>query len=153
MVVRRIAMDLATWAEVDRPGREFTIGRRLADGAPLTGGTASTEPDLAAVDDLGLPVIDPVAHIRRARTENPEHRFLRRSYNYDEPPEAGGPSRSGQVFLTFQRDPVRQLVPVQRRLDEADLLNRWTTPIGSAVFAVPGGCAPGDYLGRPLLEA
>jgi dye decolorizing peroxidase len=43
------------------------------------------------------------------------------------------------------------VVPVQQRLAESDLLNAWTTPVGSAVFALPRGCAPGEYLGESLL--
>ncbi|MGV8966519.1 MAG: Dyp-type peroxidase [Cellulomonas sp.] len=151
MVVRRIAMDLDTWDVLDRSGREIAIGRRLSDGSPLTGTAELDQPDLDAVNDLGFPVIDTVAHIRRARSANTSERFLRRGYNYDDPPVAGKLSNSGLVFVTFQRDVAAQFVPIARRLDELDLLNKWTTPIGSAVFVVPGGCREGEYLGQRLL--
>ncbi|MGI5996971.1 MAG: peroxidase, partial [Saccharomonospora viridis] len=72
---------------------------------------------------------------------------------YDDPPEPGELSNSGLVFVTFQADIEAQFTPIQRRLAELDSLNDWTTPIGSAVFAVPRGCRPGEYLGQPLLEA
>ncbi|MEZ0493203.1 Dyp-type peroxidase [Kineococcus sp. TBRC 1896] len=150
MVVRRIAIDLDTWDELDRAGREAAVGRRLYDGAPLTGVREHDEPDLEAEDELGLPVIDTFAHIRRARTDDATQAFLRRAYNYDVPPPPGRLSDSGLVFIAFQADPAHQFVPVQQRLDELDLLNRWTTPIGSAVFAVPGGCRRGEYLGQAL---
>ncbi len=153
MVVRRIAMDLDTWDELDRSGREIAIGRTLDTGAPLTGKREHDEPDLDALNDLGFPVIDTTAHIRRARSDNDHERFLRRVFNYDDPPETGQTSNSGLVFVTFQKDVTRQFVPIQRRLDQLDLLNKWTTPIGSAVFAVPGGCAPGEYLAQRLLDA
>ncbi|NTW38569.1 MAG: Dyp-type peroxidase, partial [Cellulomonadaceae bacterium] len=152
MIVRRIATDLDTWDQLDRVGRELVIGRTLDTGAPLTGTFEHDEPDLAARDTLGFPVIDTAAHIRRARTDDPTQRFLRRGYNYDDPPPPGRSTDSGLVFVTFQRDPLHQFVPIQQRLDEADLLNRWTTPIGSAVFAVPPGCAEGEILGHTLLE-
>jgi dye decolorizing peroxidase len=32
------------------------------------------------------------------------------------------------------------------------LLNQWTTPIGSAVFAIPPGCQEGGYIGDTLLS-
>ncbi|GAA4716392.1 Dyp-type peroxidase [Isoptericola chiayiensis] len=153
MVVRRIAMNLDTWDELDRAGREQAVGRRLADGSPLTGTAEHDEPDLEAKGPNGLDVINPIAHIRRARTENAAERFLRRAYNYDDAPGPGELSASGLVFVTFQADVDRQFVPVQRKLDEADLLNIWTTPIGSAVFAVPPGARDGEYLGQALLEA
>ena len=152
MVVRRIAMDLDTWDEIDRPAREQVIGRRLDTGAPLTG-TAEHDPaDLGAVTEAGLPVIETFAHIRRASPHAPRERILRRSYNYDEAPPPGRLSNSGLLFVSFQADVTAQFVPIQRRLDELDLLNEWTTPIGSAVFAVLPGCAPGEYLGQALLE-
>lgn len=148
MVVRRIAMDLDAWEQLDRPGREQVVGRRLADGAPLTGRAEHDEPDLAATGPDGLTVIPPFAHIRRARTDDPRQRFLRRGYNYDD----GAGRDAGLLFITFQADVDAQFVPVQRRLDELDLMNTWTTPIGSAVFAVPGGAAPGEYVGQRVLE-
>ncbi|WP_090763131.1 hypothetical protein [Nonomuraea maritima] len=36
-------------------------------------------------------------------------------------------------------------------LSEADLLNEWTTPVGSAVFAVPPGCRQDGWIGESLL--
>lgn len=53
--------------------------------------------------------------------------------------------------MTFQADVEAQFVPVQRRLDELDLLNEWTAPVGSAVFAVLPGVRPGQVLGAALL--
>lgn len=153
LVIRRIAMGLDTWDALDRPAREEVIGRRLSDGAPLTGDDEHDEPDLDAVDALGLPVIAPFAHIRRARSDDPGQRFLRRVYSYDDPPPPGQRSNSGLLFVTFQADVARQFVPIQQRLAELDLLNQWTTPVGSAVFVVPPGCGPGEYLGQRLLEA
>lgn len=151
MVVRRIAMDLADWDRADRHAREHAVGRRLADGAPLTGGGERTPTDLSATLPSGLPVIDRHAHVRRAAAQEPHERFLRRPYNYDDPLPGGGHA-TGLVFTTFQADPVRQFLPVQRRLAEADLLNLWTRAVGSAVFAVlPGSPEPGSYLGRHLL--
>ncbi|MBE1876788.1 Dyp-type peroxidase [Myceligenerans sp. TRM 65318] len=147
VVVRRIAMDLDGWDEVDRAGRENVIGRRLADGAPLTGNREHDEPDLEATGPNGFGVIDFAAHIRRSRTDDPAERFLRRPYGYDD-----GPGDTGLLFVSYQADVDRQFVPVQRRLDELDLLNEWTTPVGSAIFAVPPGAGPGEYLGQALLE-
>ncbi|GAB4085860.1 Dyp-type peroxidase [Myceligenerans cantabricum] len=147
VVVRRIAMDLDGWDAVDRTGRENAVGRRLDDGAPLTGGREHDEPDLEAEGPNGFGVIDAAAHVRRSRTDDPGERFLRRPYSYDD-----GPDDAGLLFVTYQADVDRQFVPVQRRLDELDLLNEWTTPVGSAVFAVPPGARQGEYLGQALLE-
>lgn len=69
-----------------------------------------------------------------------------------DPPGSESVSEAGQVFVSFQADLNGQFLPIQRRLDALDLLNQWTTPIGSAVFAIPPGCAEGDYVGRSVLE-
>lgn len=151
MVMRRIAMDLDGWDRADRRSREHAVGRRLTDGAPLTGGDELSPPDLEARGADGFPVIDTFSHMRRAMPATPHERFLRRPYSYDDPPEADRTSNAGLVFVAFCADPVRQFLPVQERLAEADLLNLWTTPIGSAVFAVLPGCAEGEILGGGLL--
>lgn len=151
LVLRRIRMELETWDQVDRTGREFTIGRRLSDGAPLTGQKEHDEPDFGKLNHLGFPVIDEYAHIRRARVDDPNLRMLRRSYNYDEGLAKDGTSDSGLLFAAYQADVDKQFVPVQRRLAEGDLLNEWVTTIGSAVFAIPPGCGPDGWIGETLL--
>ncbi|MEU4706301.1 Dyp-type peroxidase [Nocardia salmonicida] len=154
LVLRRIAMDLDTWDELDADGRELTVGRRVADGAPLTGIAEHDEPDLAAVDRNGIPVIPPSSHVARARHTHDGERFLRRGFNYDENPAPGQVSNSGLLFVAYQRDIDRQFLPVQARLAEFDALNEWTTPIGSAVFVIPPGVpGPGHYLGQQLFES
>ena len=55
------------------------------------------------------------------------------------------------MFVAYQADPVRQFVPVQARLADLDLLNLWTTPVGSAVFAVLPGAREGEVLGEAML--
>lgn len=151
VVIRRIAMNLDTWDELDRHGREESVGRKLSSGAPLTGTQEHDEPDFAAVTKLGFPVIPEYSHLRRARPDHPRQRILRRSYNYDAAPEPGGAvSNAGQVFVSYQADVTAQFLPIQQRLDQLDLLNQWTTPIGSAVFAVPPGAREGGFVGEDL---
>ena len=151
MVLRRIAMNVDTWDELDRRGREESVGRTLSNGAPLTGENEHDEPDFDAVTGLGFKVIPEYSHMRRARPENPRQRIFRRGYNYDDAPEPGGAiSNSGQIFVSFQADVTAQFVPIQQRLEKLDLLNEWTTPIGSAVFAVPPGAREGGIVGEEL---
>ncbi|WKG03432.1 Dyp-type peroxidase [Mycolicibacterium sp. HK-90] len=152
MVIRRIEMNLDTWDELDRQSKEFTVGRRLDTGAPLTGARETDEPDFDLARN-GIPVIPENSHVALAHHRGTRERFLRRPYNYDDPAEPGQTSNTGLIFATFQRDIDEQFLPVQRRLAEFDALNQWTTAIGSAVFVVPGGVrTPGDYLAQGLLE-
>lgn len=145
-VVRRIAMDLTTWGGMDQHAKEEAIGRRLSDGAPLTGGTEFTAPDFEATNEYGFPVIPETSHMRLAHAQQPQERMLRRPYNYDD-----GPNDAGLIFTAFMADPDTQFVPIQQRLADSDVLNIWTTPIGSALFAVPPGFEPGQYIGQTLL--
>ncbi|GIG56290.1 peroxidase [Longispora fulva] len=153
LVLRRIRAELEAWDAVDRAGKEFAVGRRLDSGAPLTGTFEHDTPDLTARDALGFPVIADGAHVRRARTTEPGARIYRRPYNYDGPAGPDGRPDSGLVFASYQRDVAGQYLPIQRRLAEADLLNEWTTPIGSGVYAIPPGAEPGRYVGHQLLES
>ena len=149
-VLRRISMDLDKWDGLDRSGRESTVGRTLATGAPLTGTKEHDEPDFTATTALGFPVIPEYSHLRRARSEDRTQRIHRRGYNYDDAPSGAGVSNSGLLFASFQADVDAQFVPIQTRLDTLDLLNQWTTPIGSAVFAIPPGCTKNGYIGDTL---
>ena len=150
MVVRRIEMLLDKWDRLDRSGREASVGRKLANGAPVTGEDEHDEPDFDATTPIGFPAIAEFAHIRRARTANPGEKIFRRGYNYDMGATGLDVSDSGLIFTSFQRDVDSQFVPIQRRLDELDLLNEWTVPIGSAVFAIPPGTRAGGFVGEAL---
>lgn len=151
-VLRRIFMDLDGWDKIDRLGREETIGRTLDTGAPLTGSVEGDEPDLEAKDRLGFPVIPAFAHVRRSKEHEAANKMFRRGYNYDDTVLTGAESvsNSGLLFAAFQADIDKQFVPVQKALDTLDLLNTWTTPVGSAVFAIPPGCQEGGYIGETL---
>ena len=127
------------WDELDRSAMETTIGRRLSNGAPLTGVDEHDEPDLTATDATGLLAIADFAHLRLARGDGPAPQILRRPYNYDESPGADGDSDVGQIFCSYQASIEKQFIPMQQRLAAGDLLNQWITPIGSAVFAIPPG--------------
>ncbi len=149
LVLRDIAMNLETWDEADRPGREFAIGRTVGSGAPLSGGTEFTDPDFKAVDKRGLTKISSASHIARSRDGlGPEVQIHRRPYNY----ETGAGGETGLMFASFQADIERQFLPIQRRLAEVDLLNIWTVPIASTVWAIPRGVREGEYVGQALFE-
>ncbi len=151
LVLRRIRFDLDRWEQIARSDREQIIGRRIADGAPITGGVERTPVDLAATAN-GLSVVPDFAHVRRARAQDPDEVFLRRGYSYDDGPAADFPDGdTGLLFCAYQADIDRQFLPVQRRLAELDLLNRWTTPVGSAVFAILPGAVAGGWLGESVL--
>lgn len=163
LVIRRIHMNLDTWDQSDRPAREDAVGRNLTNGAPLTGTQERDPADLSATNELGFTVIAPYSHIRRASAQTRVEHILRRGYNYDLPVQNasgfsehfetdGGVSNSGLIFCSYQADPLLQFLPIQERLAELDMLNTWTVPIGSAVFALPAGCQQGGFIGENLFN-
>ena len=153
LVLRRIQMDLDTWDDFGRAGKEMAVARRLDTGAPVTGGGEFDDVDLTQVDQNGIPVAATNAHVVRAAPRSPAERMLRRSYSYDDGPTADGRHQAGLIFAAYQADAATAFVPVQARLAQSDLLNNWITHIGSATFVIPPGCAEGEYIGQRLLGA
>lgn len=152
LVLRRIRMKLDTWDSLGREAKEFAIGRRLSNGAPLSGKHLNDIPDFEKVDERGLPMISEVAHIRRASAQNLDERFFRRPFNYVGGVEAGGQREAGMLWAAYAANLSKQYLPVQTRLAKVDLLNLWTTPVGSAVFVMARGFSESESLGADLFD-
>ncbi|MFI1375847.1 iron uptake transporter deferrochelatase/peroxidase subunit [Streptomyces longwoodensis] len=153
VVVRRIRMLLDDWEQLSRAAQEQVIGRRKADGAPLTGGTETTGMDLEKTDANGDLVIPLNAHARITRPDqNGGAAMLRRPFSYHDGFDADGTPDAGLLFVCWQADPLRGFVTVQRKLDRGDALSRFVRHEASGLFAVPGGAAEGEYVGQALLE-
>jgi dye decolorizing peroxidase len=56
----------------------------------------------------------------------------------------------GLIWTAYQTDIDKQYLPLQKRLESMDSLNSWTTPIGSAVFALARGVRPGEIIAQEL---
>jgi deferrochelatase/peroxidase EfeB len=154
-VVRRIRMLIESWDTDSLADQERVFGRVKDSGAPLTGSGEFDEPDLAATDAAGEPVIDPNAHIRLAApATNAGEKILRRGYSYtDGVDPATNLLDAGLFFIAYQQDPRRQFVPIQQRLAHSDNLNEYIRHTGSAVFAMPPGLsAAGDWYGKALFS-
>jgi dye decolorizing peroxidase len=153
-VVRRIRMLLDSWDNLSLERQEQVIGRRKRDGAPLSGGTETTKVDLGKQNPDGSLAVAGDAHIRVAAPEsNGGATMLRRGFSFHDGFGASGAPDAGLLFVAWQADPRRGFVPVQRKLDRGDGLSRFLRHEASALFAVPGGCAPGEYVGQRLLES
>ena len=151
LVLRRIAMQLDTWDQLGTPEKEEVIGRNLSNGAPLTGVNENDVPDLSARYPNGLKVIPDFAHIRRAAPSRPGERIFRRPFSYHEGVSSSGTPDVGLLWTAYQKDIETQYLPIQKRLEQLDLLNEWTVPIGSATFAIPKGVMQGEILAEALL--
>lgn len=153
LVARRIKILFALWDATSLEGQERTIGRNKLTGAPLGRAREYDRVDLQAMSPDGEPAIPTDAHIRLANPQNNMgQRILRRGYSFVEPVEPGSDELdAGLFFISFQRDPERQFIPLQSRLAALDALNRHTLATSSAVFACPPGPREGGFIGDALL--
>ncbi|MGW7297168.1 iron uptake transporter deferrochelatase/peroxidase subunit [Streptomyces sp. NPDC054829] len=152
-VVRRIRMLLDDWEGLSLKEQEAVIGRRKADGAPLSGGTETTEMDLEKLDAKGELVVPINAHARISRPDqNGGAAMLRRPFSFHDGIDADGTPDAGLLFVCWQADPLRGFVTVQRKLDRGDALSKYIRHEASGLFAVPGGAGEGEYVGQALLE-
>ncbi|MFD8112032.1 iron uptake transporter deferrochelatase/peroxidase subunit [Streptomyces microflavus] len=153
-VVRRIRMLLDDWEKLPVDRQEQVIGRRKADGAPLSGGSETTAMDLDKADPDGRLVIPDNAHARISSPEkNGGAAMLRRPFSYHDGISEDGTPDAGLLFVCWQADPFQGFVPVQRKLDRGDALSPFIRHEASGLFAVPGGAAEGEYVGQRLLES
>ena len=155
VVFRRIRMLLDVWEQQSLTIQERTIGRHKASGAPLSGGTETTTVDLDKVNPDGSLAVPGDAHIRVAAAQsNQGAAMLRRGYSYSDGFRPDGAPDAGLLFVAFQSDPLTGFVPVQRKLSRGDALSQFIVHESSGLYAVPGAAAaPGDYVGRALLES
>jgi dye decolorizing peroxidase len=152
-VVRRIRMLLDDWEKLSVAAQEDVIGRRKSNGAPLTGGTETTEMNLEKTDSQGNLVVPINAHARITRPDqNGGAAMLRRTFSFHDGFDPDGTPDAGLLFICWQADPLLGFVPVQRKLDRGDALSTFIRHEASGLFAVPGGTAKGEYVGQRLLE-
>jgi dye decolorizing peroxidase len=143
MVVRRIAMNLDLWNSKNLDNKGEAVGRNIEDGKPLYGGTEKAE-----IIKSKLPQN---AHVRLSE-RGALGRIFRHGYNYDDGYTATGERDAGLIFISFQES-LRRYIDIQNSLAQIDALNKYTTPIGSALFYVPSGVTDSkDWLLRGYLE-
>ncbi|MCP3818048.1 iron uptake transporter deferrochelatase/peroxidase subunit [Streptomyces sp. A3M-1-3] len=153
-VVRRIRMLLDDWEKLPLAEQEQVIGRKKSNGAPLSGGSETTEMDLDKTGPGGTLVIPSNAHARiSAPEQNGGAAMLRRPFSYHDGIGPDGVPDAGLLFVCWQADPLKGFVPVQRKLDRGDALSPFIRHEASGLFAVPGGARPGEYVGQRLLES
>lgn len=131
VVVRRIQLNLGTWDRLSANMKGDSLGRELTDGKKL-----SKDENFSK------------SHVGRAFTSN-NSGITRRGYNYDDNYLPNGVHDVGLIFVSYQESLSRYL-KIQESLNKQDELNRWTTPIGSALFVAPAGVKEGDWIGSEL---
>ena len=153
LVARRINMHIETWDRASLDEQEHLVGRDRRHGAPLSGGSEHTAPDFTLQGSDG-PLIPVDAHVRLAHPEqNDGVQILRRGYNFTDGSDALGRLDAGLFFIAFVRDVDRHYVPMQLKLSAHDGLMEYLQHTGSALFAVPPGIGPGEFVGQRLFTS
>jgi len=144
--LRLLRVDVERFGALTVAEQERVIGRRRADGAPLSGGGPAAELDLDAEGPDGASAVPRHAHVRAAHPRWIGAPLMLRA-GYDDAGPAGGddggdgedagaghPPR-GRLFLSYQDD-LRTYALTQHRLDELDALSAYTTALAGASFLV-----------------
>lgn len=146
MVLRRMTIDLGAFTAQPLAAQEAAIGRRRPSGAPISGGTIATSPDLGAKTATGGYVIAADAHLRRANALSiGVDQMLRRSYSIDDP-------SAGLIFISFQHE-LRTFTATLTHMQEMDALFAFTTSTASGTFLVLPGFTADRPLGSTLFGA
>lgn len=133
VVVRRIRLNLGTWDRLSHNSKSQSLGRTLGDGQKLESESAFGK-----------------SHVGRAFTEK-NSGITRRGYNYDDGYLKDGRHDVGLIFVSYQESLARFL-RIQNALNEQDELNRWATPVGSALFILPRGASDGAWIGSEFFK-
>jgi len=150
LVARRINMHIETWDRTSLREQESLVGRDRAEGAPLSGGSEFTQPDLDR-QGRGGPLVPLDSHVRLAHpSQNGGTRMLRRGYNFTDGSDSLGRLDAGLFFIAFVRDPDQHYIPMQKRLASKDGLREYLQHTGSGLWAVPPGVRAGEHVGQAL---
>jgi dye decolorizing peroxidase len=130
MVVRRIRINVDTWDELSSNNKGISVGRKIDNGEKLKPKEENS-------------------HVTRAKKNSTG--IIRRGYNYDDNYLSNGVHDQGLIFVSFQHQ-LKSYLAIQKMLNSMDSLNRWTTPVGSALFIIPAGVQKGDYVGSSFFK-
>jgi deferrochelatase/peroxidase EfeB len=150
LVTRRVGMTIEVWDRQPLADQEEFVGRTKDSGAPLSGGGEFTTPDFDLPGSSG-PIIPTDAHVR---VVHPDHhggaRMLGRGYNFVDGSNDLGGLDAGLFFIAYVRDPRTHFIPVQNAMSKNDALMEYLRFTSSALFAVPPGVRPGEFVGQTL---
>ncbi|MEX3964805.1 iron uptake transporter deferrochelatase/peroxidase subunit [Paraburkholderia sp. EG286B] len=163
-VVRRIRITLEHCDQMELGFQEQVFGRHKYSGAPIGQKKEFDNVDLDAQDKDGNPLIPENSHVRLSnRASNNGAQILRRSYSYNDSTdfyiERWPPWRqeteydAGLIFVAHQGDPRTSFIPINEKLAKFDMMNQFTTHVGSAIFACPPGAKAGSFIGAELFSA
>lgn len=161
MVIRPVRIALDHWDDMKTSFQEETVGRRKASGAPIGKQGEFETLGLERTSADGNPVTNENSHAALSAPENNDGaQILRRAYSYDNGiariAERWPPWRqvmtfdAGLLFQCYQRDPRAGFIRMFSKMAAIDMMNQFTTHVGSGIFACPPGAEPGGFIGQGL---
>ncbi len=161
MVIRPIRISMAHWDEMKLAFQEETVGRHKATGAPIGKTQEFDALDLEREDKDGNLITSDNSHVALSAPENNGGaQILRRAFSYDNGiarvAERWPPWRqvmtfdAGLLFQCYQKDPRTGFSRIFTKMAQIDMLNQFTTHVGSGLFACPPGAQPGQFIGQAL---
>ncbi|MBP1995116.1 iron uptake transporter deferrochelatase/peroxidase subunit [Paenibacillus eucommiae] len=144
LAYRKVRMLLEMWDRSSLTDQEDTFGRSKESGAAY-GKSNEFDP----VDVSQMPAD---AHVRLAKQAGQQ--IHRRAYSYtgSVDPRTGNVD-AGLLFISFQKNPDLQFLPMLQLMQNQDALNPYTSHVASALFACPKGLREGQYIAQNILEA
>ncbi|MEK8131848.1 iron uptake transporter deferrochelatase/peroxidase subunit [Paenibacillus filicis] len=144
LAYRKIRMLLEVWDRTPLSDQEDTFGRNKTSGAAY-----GAKHEFDPVDLGQLPAN---AHVTLAKQSG--KLIHRRAYSYTGgiDPRTGHMD-AGLLFISYQRNPDEQFLPMLKLMQSQDKLNEYVSHVASAMFACPRGLREGEYLGQVLFEA
>lgn len=143
LAYRKIRMLLEVWDRSSLTDQEDTFGRHKESGAPY----GKTD-EFDSVNVSALPIH---SHVRLAKES--KQSIHRRAYSYTDGIDARtGNVNAGLLFISYQKNPDTQFIPMLRMMQNQDLLNEYAVHIGSGLYACPAGLKEGQYFGQSILE-
>ncbi|MFC5702427.1 iron uptake transporter deferrochelatase/peroxidase subunit [Cohnella faecalis] len=143
MAYRKIRMLLEMWDRTSLTDQEATFGRFKESGAAF-----GAKGEFDTVDSSKLP---DTSHVLLAKES--KQSIHRRAYSYTDgvDPRTGNVD-AGLLFISYQKNPEEQFIPMLRLMQNKDKLNEYTMHVASALFACPRGLREGQYIGQNILE-
>lgn len=143
LAFRRIQMFLEVWDRSSLKDQEDTFGRKKRSGASYG--------NMEEHDKVKLDKLPSNSHVHIAKSTGQE--IYRRAYSYTDGinPKTGSID-AGLAFISYQKSPAKQFLPMLKKMSLQDRLNEYTKHVGSALFACPRGVQKGEYIAQGLLE-
>jgi len=144
LAYRKIQMKIESWDRTSLADQEATFGRTKISGAAF-----GAQGEFDAFDLSKLPENSHVSLAKQTK-----QLIHRRAYSYtDKVDPRTGNVDAGLLFISYQRNPDQQFLPMLRLMQKNDALNSYVSHVGSAMFACPAGLREGRYIGQTILEA